>query len=119
MITTKPADYVRKPASKIVLFLMKLIYRKYPAIRKDYKVRHLNYYNQMHIIEELVEKDDALLVRPSRTINISRFKGNPKDLDELYRLGYQDMEDKKDEIFSFLNLNNTINNLNVKEKELV
>lgn len=118
VITTKPADYKRKPASKIVLFLMKLIYRKYPAIRKDYKVRHLNYYKQMDIIENLVEKDDAVLIRPSRTINISRFKGNPKDLNELYELGYQDMENKKEEILSFLHQNETINNLNVKEKEL-
>lgn len=118
VITTKPADYKRKPASKIVLFLMKLIYRKYPAIRKDYKVRHLNYYKQMDIIENLVEKEDAVLIRPSRTINISRFKGNPKDLNELYELGYQDMEDKKEEILSFLHQSNTINNLNVKEKEL-
>ncbi len=119
VITTKPSDYKRKPANKIVLFLMKLIYRKYPAIRRDYKVRHLNYYKQMGIIEDLVEKKDAVLVRPSRSINISRFKGNPKDLDELYRLGYQDMEDKKEEIYSFLHLNDTINTIQVKEKELV
>ncbi len=119
VITTKPSDYKRKPANKIVLFLMKLIYRKYPAIRRDYKVRHLNYYKQMGIIEDLVEKKDAVLVRPSRSINISRFKGNPKDLDELYCLGYQDMENKKEEIYSFLHLNDTINTIQVKEKELV
>ena len=105
VITTKPEGYVRKPASKIVLFLMRIFYRKYPCIRKDYKVRHINYYKQMDLIDNLVKEKDAIMVRPSRTINISRFKGDPKDLDELYHLGYQDMEEKREEIYSFLSLN--------------
>ena len=105
VITTKPEGYVRKPASKIVLFLMRIFYRKYPCIRKDYKIRHINYYKQMDLIDNLVKEKDAIMVRPSRTINISRFKGDPKDLDELYHLGYQDMEEKREEIYSFLSLN--------------
>lgn len=102
VITTKPADYVRKPASKIVLFLMRILYSKFPQIRKDYSVRHINYYKQMDIIDNLVKDGNAIMVRPSKTIAISRFKGDPKDLKELYDLGYSDMEDRKEEILQFM-----------------
>ena len=45
VITTKPKDYVRKPASKFVEFLMRIFYHKCPQMAKDYHVRHLNYYH--------------------------------------------------------------------------
>ncbi len=41
IITTKPKDYVRKPASRIVEFFnAHYLYHKYPQIAKDYHVRH-------------------------------------------------------------------------------
>lgn len=102
VITTKPADYQRKPASGIVCWLMRKIYKQWPQIEKDYKVRHLNYYKQMGIISQEVQKGKAILVRPSKTIKMSRFKGDQKNCERLFDLGYQDMEDRKDEIFAFL-----------------
>lgn len=102
IITTKPADYKRKPASKFILFLMNICYKKYPSIIKDYRIRHINYYKQMDIIDNLVEKNDAIMVRPTKSIPISRFKGDPEHITELFNLGYQDMEDRKEEILKFL-----------------
>ena len=60
VITTKPKDYVRKPANRIVEFLMRIIYHKYPQIAKDYHVRHLNYYHQVEIINQQVEQGKAV-----------------------------------------------------------
>ena len=102
VITTKPEGFVRKPANKIVLLLMRLLYPDCPQIRADYKKRHLNYIHQMELIDEEVKKKNAILVRPSVTIPISRFKGDPENLKKLYQLGYQDMEDRKEEIYQFL-----------------
>lgn len=102
VITTKPADFVRGPANKIVLFLMRLLYGKYPQIRKDYLVRHINYNHQMDVIKEEVKKGNAILVYPTKTIPISRFKGDSENLKKLYNLGYQDMEDRKEEIMKFV-----------------
>ena len=102
VITTKPADYVRKPASNMVKLMMKKLYPDCPQIYDDYCVRHINYYKQMDLIEDMVNKGDAVLMRPTRTIQVSRFKGDPAKCQELYELGYQDAERRKAEIIAFL-----------------
>ena len=102
VITTKGADYVRKPSSKMVLFMMRIFYHEYPKLREDYAVRQENYYKQMGIINDLVEKGDAILMRPTQNIKSSRYKGEPENMEKLYALGYQDMEDRKEELLTFL-----------------
>lgn len=102
IITTKPADYKRKPASKLVLLLMGLLYPKYPSIRRDYRVRHLNYYKQIKLVNRMVEAGKAIHIYPSASVKVSRFKGDPEKCEILYQLGYQDMENRKDEILAFL-----------------
>ena len=102
IITTKPADYVRKPASKFVCFLMAVAYRKYPSVLRDYRIRHKNYYKQMKIVRTMVEKGRALQIAPSETIKVNRFKGDPEKCEMLYQLGYKDMEARKQEILEFL-----------------
>ena len=117
IVTTKPKDYVRGPASPFVKFLMRIIYRDYPSVLEDYKVRHLNYYDQISIINDLIEKNRAVMIYPSRTIKVSRWKGDPQKCEELYELGYQDMEARKGEIFELLG--RTLTNIPVAEKEKV
>lgn len=102
VITTKPASYERKPASKTICMLMKRIYKDCPQIEKDYRVRHLNYYKQMGIIAQEVKKGKAILVRPTKTIKMSRFKGDQVNCEKLFNLGYSDMEDLREEILAFL-----------------
>ena len=102
VITTKPADFVRKPASKFIRFMMKRLYKDYPQVEKDYVVRHINYYKQINMIKDMVEKKEAILVYPSETINVSRFKGDKPNCTKLYNLGYADMESRKEELFAFL-----------------
>ena len=43
-----------------------------------------------------------MYILPTRNIPVSRFKGDVEHTQMLYDLGYQDMEDRKDEIFAFL-----------------
>lgn len=102
VITTKPKDYVRKPSSKIICWLMKLMYRDCPQIAEDYKVRHLNYYKQRKIIDDMCEKKDAINIYPSKTLKVSRWKGDPQTCEELYQLGYSDMEKQKEQILALL-----------------
>ena len=56
----------------------------------------------MQLINDLAAKGDAMLVRPSKTIHVSRFKGDPIKLKKLYNLGYSDMESRRDELMKFL-----------------
>ena len=102
VITTKPADFVRKPASKFIRFLMKRIYKNYPQVEKDYQVRHINYYKQINMIKEMVIHEKAILMYPTETVNVNRFKGDHEQCLKLYELGYADMEKRRDEIFAFM-----------------
>ncbi len=102
IITTKPADYVRKPAPWYAVEAMRRLYPQCPQLTEDYKVRHINYYKQMDMIGNMVEEGTGLLMRPTKTVSVSRFKGDPDKCRELYELGYQDAEKRKDEILSFL-----------------
>ena len=118
VITTKARDYVRKPANLFVRILMKLLYRECPQIEKDYQVRHINYYEQMDLIHKQEEAGNCILVCPSKNIKVSRWKGDPEKCQELFDLGYQDMENRKEEILAFMGAEH-LDLARVREKEKV
>lgn len=102
VIVTKPAGYVRKPAGAFMRWFMKANYPKHDKMVHDYTHRHENYNRQMAIIADEVEKGKAILIRPSMSIPVKRFSGDPENLQKLYELGYQDMENQKEEIFKLI-----------------
>ncbi len=98
VITTKPADFVRKPSNKFVVWLMKKVYKKYKSIGEDYDVRDKNYYDQLNLIKKLSNSGLALYRFPSKSSDVTRLKGTKEQLEELYNLGYQDMENSRERI---------------------
>lgn len=103
IITTKPHDYVRKPAKGFIVWLMNLIYgRKCKQIAKDYAVRHINYNKQIELINNLESKGHALYRYPTETIDVSRLRGDKADLRRLYELGRKDMEDSREAIYKLI-----------------
>ncbi len=104
IITTKPYDYVRKPANPFVVWLMKTMYPQCDNISKDYSIRHLNYVDQISFIRDLEEKNEAVYVYPSHTSNVTRLGGTTEELNDLFDLGYSDMEARKEKIFALLGM---------------
>lgn len=102
IIITKPEGYVRKPTSGFMQNLMKFNYPKYPKMIEHYTHRHESYNRQMELIEELTKEGSGLMIRPSETIPVKRFSGDPENLEKLFQLGYQDMENQKEAIFKFI-----------------
>lgn len=102
VITTKPINYVRKEAPFIIKALMRIYYLRTPSIAKDYSIRHLNYQDQIGMVKDLAEKKEALYCYPSKELKVSRLSGDPVVLNELYQLGYSDMENRKEEIFELV-----------------
>ena len=103
IITTKPENYVRKPAKKPIVELMKLMYPQCDQISKDYAVRHLNYNRQIELIKSLSEQKKALFAFPTKQSEVTRIGGTKQQLDDLFELGYSDMEDRKQSLFELLN----------------
>ena len=104
IITTKPEDYVRKPSSSFVVNLMKIMYPQCPQLSADYAIRHENYYRQISIINELVEKNDAIYCFPTGHSKVTRLGGSREELKNLFDMGYADMEKRKEAIFKVVNI---------------
>lgn len=98
VITTKPKDYIRKKANPLVVKLMKIVYPKWQSIANDYSIRHLNYVDQINRITTLESDNKVVYICPSRHTNVTRLSGSIADLEDLYNLGYSDMEDNKEVI---------------------
>lgn len=105
IITTKPANYVRKPAKKAIVKLMAGVYSKCKNIGKDYEIRHINYQKQISAIKELEKNNEAVYIYPTKTSNVTRLGGKRGELIELFELGRSDMEARKEEIFKLLGKN--------------
>ncbi|MBR2551371.1 MAG: patatin family protein [Erysipelotrichaceae bacterium] len=102
IITTKPKDYVRKPANWFLTTVMRLAYPKHRQIYEDYKIRHIHYNEQIDLIKKQVEEKKAVWLLPSQVMNVSRLRGDKEDLKKLFQLGYDDAEARKEEIFALL-----------------
>lgn len=102
IITTKPLDYIRKPAKDLVVKLMAKVYKKCPTIANDYKNRHLNYQKQIDLIKKIESTGHLFYRYPSQTIDVSRLRGKTEDLIKLYELGRKDMEDNKEAILKII-----------------
>ncbi len=103
VIVTKPEGYVRKAAGAFMRWFMKFNYPNYPKMVHNYINRHESYHAQMNKIEEEIKKGRCILIRPSISIPVKRFSGDPENLKKLYELGIQDMENRKAEILEFIN----------------
>ena len=101
-ITTKHASYVREPNGKFLSFVIDVLYHRYPRMRASIKDRVKTYYDEMGKIDELIKEGRGILMRPSRLLPVSRLSASKEDLAELYKLGYQDCEDRKEEIYKFM-----------------
>lgn len=102
VITTKAKDYVRKPSSRFVKWLIKILYHAYPQIAKDYAVRHINYYHQKELIQKYINEGKAINIYPTVNVPVSRFKGSVSQAKQLYQLGYQNMAERKEEILKLI-----------------
>ena len=64
------------------------IYRRYPAIRKQLKLRYRNYNEVLDYIDELEAKGDAIVIRPQKKMEVGRTTNARKKLSALYDEGY-------------------------------
>lgn len=101
-ISTKEENYKRKPAPSWQIWLAKILYRKYPHVARDLKIRHLNYEKQWSKVEELVKAGKALVLRPSADYGISRYTTDKEKLAPWFDLGYDDTVDRMEMIKKFI-----------------
>ncbi len=99
IILTQADDYVKKKTSAIPL--ARLMLRKYPALIHAMEIRHEMYNRQLQDIREREKSGRALVIRPVKSLGISRTEKDPQELERVYQLGRREAEKKLPEIRQF------------------
>lgn len=70
-------------------YLPGFIYKQYPAIREQLKLRYRQYNEVLDFIDLLEEEGKAIVVRPEKKIVVGRTESDTKKLKDLYDEGYE------------------------------
>lgn len=98
VVSTKSADFVRKPQKRITYRFMRWFYRKYPRLIESFEGRTERYYVERNMIEELEAEKKAINLFPSKEVGVDRFGGSLEQYQELWDLAYSDCEARREEI---------------------
>ncbi|WP_028235289.1 patatin-like phospholipase family protein [Pseudobutyrivibrio sp. MD2005] len=85
VIETQPEDYVKKPFS--LLWLIKLVLRKFPRMVDTMENRHIMYNSQKAYVKKQEEAGEIFVIRPTSSLNIGAIEKNPNELQRVYDLG--------------------------------
>ncbi len=98
VVSTKSADYVRKPQKRITYLAMRFLYRKYPKLVESFEARTEKYYEERALIEKLEQEKKAINLYPSKEVGVDRFGGSLEQYQELWDLAFTDCEARRSEI---------------------
>ena len=101
IVLTRNEGYVKKQ-SKANKLTYKLYKQKYPKLADVLNNRYSEYNSQIKFCEELEKKGDAIIIRPTVKMDVSRFERDKNKLKEIYNNGYNLIINDKEKIRSFL-----------------
>ena len=99
IVLTQPKGYVKKKASAL---LFKIFLRKYPAVVKAMRERHLMYNRQLQEIQAKEDAKEAIVIRPPESLRIGRACKKPEELERVYQIGRAEATRRLPEIREFL-----------------
>ena len=100
VIQTRPQGYRKEPAR--LRWLTRLVYRRYPRFVEAVLNRHRMYNRELDEIAAWEKAGKVLVIRPSRTVRISKMERNLETVKEMYDLGRADGEAALDRVRNFL-----------------
>lgn len=87
VVLTRPLEYRKKPSS---MWLFKRFYKKYPKLVQRWENRYAEYNQAVEQIIQLNEKQQIFVIRPSRTVKISRLETDVNKIQAMYDLEVED-----------------------------
>lgn len=88
IVMTRNPGYVKKPFGKE--WLMRLLFRKHPAVAEAVKRRHELYNRQVELCERLEREGRAIIIRPLEPLKVNRSSVDIPTLVELHDEGYRE-----------------------------
>ncbi|WP_026886584.1 patatin-like phospholipase family protein [Clostridium beijerinckii] len=101
IVLTRNEGY-RKTKSKANEVTYRLYKNKYPKLADVLKNRHIKYNEQLDYCKELEESGKAFIIRPSISMDISRFERNKSKLKAIYQNGYDLIIQNKEKILKYI-----------------
>lgn len=98
VVLTRDAQYKKSAKPEFPMSLMRIKYHKYPALLKALQKRADIYNEQRTFCKELDKKQKAIVILPSKPIEMSRYEKDSDKLMAVYDMGYQDAITRVDEI---------------------
>lgn len=92
VVLTRDRKYIKAPEGYRPLYHRRL--REYPKMVEVLDRRHEIYNEARAYVDRLEKEGTALVIAPSMPLTISRFEKDRNNLDQVYRLGYMDAENK-------------------------
>lgn len=99
VVLTRPKEYRKKKRSPLIA---KLFYKKYPNLIEAINTRYKQYNDTLDIIEELEDKKDIYVFRPSTDLKIKRVEKDKSKLEAMYNLGLKDFKDNLKSLKNYL-----------------
>lgn len=100
IITSRPRNYQKGPNS--LLWLYRIVYRKYPNFVKAVGDRYLRYNKCLETLASWENAGKAFVFRPETDLKISRVEKDTSKLVALYELGLNDGRKRMNELKEFL-----------------
>lgn len=100
VILTQPPMYEKKENG--LLFMVRLMYRKYPHLVRAMEQRHLVYNETLRYVEEKERAGEILVMRPLAPLPVSRVEKNPDRLLQTYEIGRAAAKERLAEVRDFL-----------------
>lgn len=102
VILTQPRDYAKKASKSLTL--MKLFYKKYPALISCYANRPKMYNEQLQYVRRSEKNGRAFVIAPPTPLPIGHVEHDPDKLLEVYRIGRKTALSRLDDMLEFMKL---------------
>ena len=89
VVLTRPLEYRKKKHSGV---LAKIKYSSYPNLADAINSRYARYNETLDKVAEMEARGEIFVIRPSRTVDITRVEKDVEKLQEMYDLGVHDCE---------------------------
>ncbi len=101
VIETRPEGYLKKPDKSMPL--MKRVYADYPEYLKTCEMRYLDYNEERLYVDRCEHEGNTFVIRPSRSLKISRSEKDIDKIKRMYKLGRYDGQNIMPELIRFIN----------------
>ncbi|MCD8187784.1 MAG: hypothetical protein LUD57_04080 [Ruminococcus sp.] len=99
VVETREEGYVKSAEGSIIT---DRFYRDYPRFAHAMRMRHIMYNEQKRYVAELEKSGEIQVIRPSSYVDIGRMERSVEKIEEMYRLGRYDAENKMRDIEKFV-----------------